>query len=220
MTPNEVQVRERGTVKSQLSRAWKQCLPLLILTVMEGGFLSAAQSVPSTPTPAGPELKQRPDPPPPTGEIKLDVVVTDKKRKPITGLEAKDFTLLDNRTPTEIVSFASIESNGEGASVAAQAIILLDAVNVGYLSLVQTRDEVAKFLRRDGGHLPLPVSLYLFTDDGATELAAPSTDGNVLAAELDKTKATFRTIGRSGGVSVLIKSGTKPARTAPKNAAG
>ncbi len=162
---------------------------------------AAAQSVPSSPRPTGPELKQRPEPPAPTGKIKLDVVVTDKKGKPISGLDEKDFTLLDNRAPARIVSLTAVESNGEGGSVPAQAIILLDAVNIGYLTLVQTRDEVAKFLRKGGGHLPLPVSLFLFTDDGATELAAPSTDGNELAAELDKTKATFRTIGRSGGTS-------------------
>jgi hypothetical protein len=78
---------------------------------------------------------------------------------------------------------------------------LLDAVNLGYLALAQTRDEVAKFLRQNGGLLAQPVSVALFTDDGVMILLRPSTDGNALAAQLDQAKATFRTIGRSGGVN-------------------
>jgi hypothetical protein len=36
---------------------------------------------------------------PPAGLIHLDVAATDRKAKPVSGLAAKDFTLLDNGMP-------------------------------------------------------------------------------------------------------------------------
>jgi VWFA-related protein len=132
-------------------------------------------------------------PAPEEGRIGLDVVVTDKGGKPISGLELKDFSLFDNNQPVKVLSFQAVDS--------AQVIILLDAVNLGYLALAQTRDEVAKFLRRNGGHLAQPVSVVLLNNTGLEVLMQASTDGNALTAELDKAKGTFRTIGNSGGIS-------------------
>jgi len=40
-----------------------------------------------------------------TGPIYLDVMVTDKAGAPVSGLELKDFTLLDNNQPGKILSF-------------------------------------------------------------------------------------------------------------------
>lgn len=147
-----------------------------------------------------PALKLRSEATPAEGRIHLDVVVTDKKGKPVTGLELKDFTLLDEKQPAKILSFHAIDANADHADSPAEVVLLLDAVNLNYLELVETRDEVAKFLRENGGHLAAPVTVALFTDDGMKRLFGPSTDGNALAAQLDQTKATFRTIGRSAGV--------------------
>lgn len=149
---------------------------------------------------AGPALKLRSQAKPPEGRIHLDVVVTDKKGKPVTGLELKDFTLLDDKQPAKIISFHAIDANAEHGDPPAEVILLLDAVNLNYLELVETRDEVAKFLRGNGGHLAEPVTVALFTDVGMKRLFGPSTDGNALAAQLDQAKASFRTIGRSAGV--------------------
>lgn len=44
------------------------------------------------------------------GRIRLDVVVTDKAGKPVTGLQAQDFTLLDNKNPQKIVYFKALLS--------------------------------------------------------------------------------------------------------------
>ena len=44
------------------------------------------------------------------GLITLDVVVTDKSGKPVTDLEAKDFTLLDNRQSQKILSFQASDA--------------------------------------------------------------------------------------------------------------
>ena len=146
-----------------------------------------------------PALKLRSEAKPQEGRIHLDVVVTDKKGQPVSGLELKDFTLLDNKQPTKIASFHAIDSNVERADPPAEVILLLDAVNLTYLELARTRDEAAKFLRENDGHLAAPVSVALFTDDGMKRLIEPSMDGNALATQLDQAKATFRTIGRSAG---------------------
>jgi VWFA-related protein len=148
-----------------------------------------------------PPLKLRSEAKPAEGRIHLDVVVTDKKGKPVTGLDLKDFTLLDDTQPAKILSFHAIDAGAEHGDSPAEVILLLDAVNLNYLELVDTRDEVAKFLRENGGHLAEPVTVALFTDDGMKRLLGPSTDGNALAAQLDQAKATFRTIGRSAGVN-------------------
>lgn len=148
-----------------------------------------------------PALKPRPAPSPEEGRIHLDVVVTDKRGKPVSGLGLKDFTLLDNKQPAKIVSFQAIDATAQQADPQAEVILLLDAVNLGYLTLAQTRDEVTKFLRGNGGHLAQPVSVVLFSDEGMKLLLGPSTDGNALAAQLDQAKATLRAIGRSGGVN-------------------
>jgi VWFA-related protein len=174
--------------------AW--CAVFVFLTLV--AFAQLAMTAPQA---QGPELKLRPAPAPEQGRIHLDVVVTDKSGKPVSGLELKDFTLLDNKQPTKIVSFQAIDGTDQRADPPAEAILLLDGVNLDYPTLAQTRDEVAKYLRQNGEHLALPVSVVLFTDQGVKVLHEPSTDGNALAAQLDQAKATLRTIGRSGGVS-------------------
>jgi VWFA-related protein len=179
-------------------------LPLLAFAQEADAVAGAGRSLgqaAAAPLTQGPELKIRPAPTPQEGRIQIDVVVTDKSGKPVSGLELKDFTLLDNKVPTKIVSFHAVGTNAQPTDPPAEVILLLDAVNLGYLTLAQTRDEIAKFLRQNGGHLAMPVSVALFTDDGVKILLEPSTDGNALAAELDKARATLRLIGRSGGVN-------------------
>jgi VWFA-related protein len=176
------------------NQAWSAVFALL-------SMVAFAQQAANVPQAQGPELKLRPAPGTEEGRIRLDVVVTDKKGKPVTGLELKDFTLLDNRQPTKILSFQASDGGVEHVDPPAEVILLLDAVNLGYLTLAQTRDEVAKFLRGNGGHLAQPVSVVLFSDQGVKLLLEPSTDGNALAAQLDQAKATLRMIGRSGGVN-------------------
>jgi len=164
-------------------------------------LVAFAQPAKTAPQAQSPELKLRPAPAPEQGRIHLDVVVTDKSGKPVSGLELKDFTLLDNKQPARIVSFQAIEATVQRAEPPVAVILLLDGVNLDYPTLAQTRDEVAKYLRQNGGHLALQVSVVLFTDEGVKVLLDPSTDGNALAAQLDQAKATLRTIGRSGGVN-------------------
>ncbi len=99
---------------------------------------------------------------PPTRTIYLDVVVTSKPGQPVTGLEQKDFTVLDDKTPREITSFEAVDEH----KLPVQAILLIDAVNIGYSEISQERIQIDKFLRANGGKLTLPMSLAIFGDQG------------------------------------------------------
>jgi VWFA-related protein len=152
--------------------------------------------------PKEPVLMQRPAPKPANsataeGRIKLDVVVTDAAGKPVSGLEAKDFTLLDNNQPQKTVSF-----HASGVTIArhdqpVEVILLLDAVNIDFRDISFEREEIGKFLQENGGHLAQPVSIFLLTDAGVRSQRQPFTDGNALAAQLNQLKSTVSSSGLS-----------------------
>jgi VWFA-related protein len=152
--------------------------------------------------PANPVLVPRPAPKPVNpgdaeGSIKLDVVVTDAAGKPVSGLEAKDFTLLDNNQPQKTVSF-----HASGVTIArhdqpVEVILLLDAVNIDFRDISFEREEIGKFLQENGGHLAQPVSIFLLTDAGVRSQRQPFTDGNALAAQLNQLKSTVSSSGLS-----------------------
>ena len=130
------------------------------------------------------------------GRIHLDVVVTDKAGKPVSGLALKDFTLLDDGRPANILSFHAIDA-AKAVSKPAEVILMLDAVNLGLQTVARTRVGLASFLRQNGGHLAQPVSIFVFNDDGVKVLAQPSMDGNALATQLEHADSKLRVIGRS-----------------------
>jgi VWFA-related protein len=176
---------------SSASLFWILCLTCL------------AQTTPG-PEQAGQEQKAAPsipDPkprPPADHRIWLDVVVTDKAGKPIPGLREQDFTLLDDKLPGKIQSFAASEETGQ-ANPPIQVIFVLDAVNTVTQRIAFERIELDKFLRIGGGQLPVPMSLVLLTDTSTKIQPTPTRDGNVLAASLDDNNTGLRSIGRSAG---------------------
>jgi VWFA-related protein len=180
------------------------CAAMIILPA----FAFAQQtSPPQTPAAPAPALSPRstPAPAPAEGRIHLDVVVTDKSGKPVSGLELKDFVLKDNNLPAKILSFHAIDATIAKGSHPTEVILLLDAVNLGFQDLARVRDQIADFLRRNGGHLAQPVSVFVFTNDGMKVLLQPSMDGNALAAQLVQTDAGLRVIGRSAGAYGAIE---------------
>jgi len=56
------------------------------------------------------------------------------------------------------------------------------------------RVSVEKFLRENGGHLSVPLSVLVFTNKGITVQLPASTDGNDLATKIDGLPTGFRTI--------------------------
>lgn len=125
--------------------------------------------------------------------IYLDVVVTRKSGPPVSGLEQQDFTLIDNKLPQTITSFRALG----GAAGRVEVLVVVDAVNVDYQKVAYVRQQIEKFLRADGGHLPQPTALAFFTDQGTQIQEGLTTDGNALSAALDKYTVGLRTIRRT-----------------------
>jgi VWFA-related protein len=129
------------------------------------------------------------------GRIRLDVIVTDPAGKPVAGLAAQDFTLLADKEPQKLVSFEAYGGGADQPEQPVQLIVVIDAVNNGFSELGLMRQGVERFLRQNGGRLAHPVSLILFTADGAQALAPPSTDGNQLADLVKQIKPSVRNLG-------------------------
>jgi VWFA-related protein len=132
--------------------------------------------------------------------MELDVVVTDKSGHPVPGLQQSDFTLLDNNHPTAIQSFEAMGSAGAAQpSEPVQAVIAIDEVNSGFVTLSEARPQLHNFLTQNQGHLPFPVTIVFLTDTGIQQVNQPTTDGNALDAALAKQQSTLRAIPESAG---------------------
>ncbi len=177
------------------------CLPTPVLAQQ-----SAAQGAAATPpvmaapqVPAlGPQVTDAP-PEHPDGQIELDVVVTDKSGKPISGLELKDFTLLDNNLPAKILSFQAFDGTAQKLNPPVEVVLAIDAINLPFGQVAIERQQIAKFLQQNGGHLAQPVSVFVMTDTGVTSSGRPTLDGNALAAATNQLIIGLRTTTRAAG---------------------
>lgn len=161
----------------------------LILGCSTGGGYAQQGAAPSVPAESAT---------PHTGPITFNVVVTDKAGQPIHGLRQEDFTLLDHRQPTPIRSFAAHEVTAQPNDP--QAIFLvLDDVNASFNAVSLERTQIQNFLQSHGGHLPVPVSLFLVTDNGPEQITPVSSDGNALVNILRQKKGQLHDIPRSAG---------------------
>jgi VWFA-related protein len=122
------------------------------------------------------------------GLIKLDVVVTDKSGKPISGIARKDFTLLDNGQPAKILTFHAYDETPPGPDPPVKIILLVDTLNLPERMASYERREVERFLRQNGGRLAQPVSLVELSIMGIVTVGQPSADGNALAADFAHNK--------------------------------
>src|SRR6202050_821348 len=149
------------------------------------------------PRPAGPSL---PTPSPTDRQITLDVQVADRSGIAVRGLQKQDFTLLDDKQAKNIVSFHAVDSAaGPTTDPPVEVVLVVDAVNASFQAVNYERNEIKKFLLANGGKLPLPVSLVVFTDAGAKIQDGSSRDGNALAALYDQYETGVRSINRSQG---------------------
>jgi VWFA-related protein len=131
--------------------------------------------------------------------VSLDVVVTDKSGKPVSGLQQQDFTLLDDKQPKTITSFRAVNEAAEPDDPPMQVILLVDAVNTSFMTVSHQRQELENFLRQDGGKLLMPTSLVFLTDKSTEIRPVPTRDGNALADSLKANASSLRVIGRSQG---------------------
>jgi VWFA-related protein len=154
-----------------------------------------------------PQLQPRPNEPAtipspnPNRQILLEVQATDKAGAPVRGLQQQDFTLLDDKLPLNIVSFQAVDSAAPAATDPPLAVLLVvDTVNASFQAVANEKNELKRYLLLDGGKLPQPMSLIMFTDTGAQMQNGSSRDGNVLASLLDQYELGLRENHRSQGV--------------------
>jgi VWFA-related protein len=126
------------------------------------------------------------------GVITLDVVVTDKSGQPVAGLQAQDFRLLDNEELRDIFSVYAADEVSAKGDAPVEAILVVDRVNSSFKSIADTRVELVKYLRQNGGHLALPTSFIFLSDTGTEIQNEPTRDGNALIAELDQHSTSLR----------------------------
>jgi VWFA-related protein len=171
------------------------------------GQATPVQPAPASapPAPSAPAAPAAPVASGPTGNLHLDIVVTDHAGKPISGLTQQDFTVLDNGRPSNILSFTAYDAPAHPPDDPVQVVILFDTVNTDFNEVSYTRQQVSNYLRRDGGHLAQPVTLVFLTNDGLQPQGPASLDGNALATALDASESRLRTINRSAGAYGAIE---------------
>jgi VWFA-related protein len=140
---------------------------------------------------------------PPDRRVTLDVNVTDKSGKPVSGLQQSDFTLIDNKQPQNILSFQVMDSKSDGLPV--EVFLLVDRVNSTVQNSADVRQQVGKYLNQNGGQLRLPTSFIFFSDSGTSIQKAPTRDGHALLTDLDQSESGLRTVNRSQGVYGAIE---------------
>jgi len=171
-------------------------LPAAIAQQPRGAGQGAVQVAPAPATPAtgvgNAAARDR--------NVHLDVVVTDKAGKPVSGLSLTDFTVLDNDQPKKILSFEAHAPGAHDAEPQTQVVILFDTVNVPFESVSYARRQVGAYLSQNDGRLSAPVSIYFLTDTTVVGERQASTDGNAIAAQLEATESRLRAQNREGGV--------------------
>jgi len=164
---------------------------LLFPTIAQQGASSAQVTPPDKrPVTPGPRADRR---------ITLDVVVTDRSENPVPGLQQQDFTILDNKNPQKILFFSAHDQSNTAAGRPLQVILVVDEVNSWFERVSYQRLQLEKFLRKDSGKLPMPMSLVILTDTSAGQSVTTS-DGNRLADSLKSKEPGLRPIGRDQGV--------------------
>ena len=111
------------------------------------------------------------------GLIQLDVVVKDSTGTPVAGLDSSRFVVLDNRQPREIRGFVAHGSDAK-PDPPVGLILALDLVDMAPEPASRAKEEISKFLQRNGGHLANPVSIFAITSPGLFSSIGPSSDGN------------------------------------------
>lgn len=114
------------------------CTLLLSLTVLAGQ--GVIQPFPAQATPA------------PESLIKLEVVVNDRSGKPVSGLKQQDFTVMDDKLPQKTLSFEAV-TGATADSGPVEVVLVADSVNISFMRVAYVRDQIKKFLRKDGGEL-------------------------------------------------------------------
>lgn len=141
--------------------------------------------------------------------IQFEVVVTDATGKPVLGLTQRDFSVLDNKQPRQIVFFQSprgaVEGPGKvilatGGSPAdrspVEVIVVIDSVNTDPMTIANEQEQLAELFRQR--RFETAISLAVFTPSGL-QMAHGSHDGMELSAQLDGARNLLQRVNPSQG---------------------
>jgi VWFA-related protein len=173
-----------------LSMLRSRCFYLLFLVCLPAVALAQQLAPPTGAPTARPAAGE--------GQVKLDVVVTDKSGEIVSGLQSSDFTLLDNNRPATLLSFQAYGGTAL-PEAPVQVVLVIDNVNEGFDDVSLSKNDVETFLRQNGGHLAQPLSIFWFTNKGLDVQPTPSQDGNALAAQVEAKAGQFRAITNNSG---------------------
>jgi VWFA-related protein len=156
-------------------------IPFLIVLLAAGGAVARAQAPAApAPSPQAPEASATPNPsfPSQVDLVTVDVVVTDKKGAPVTGLKKEDFVVTEEDAPQTITSFEAVELPAVASAVTPTRprvstnldreshsgrsfVILFDDIHLSPFSAQRAKAAVAQFLRtgvREGDRVSLVAS--------------------------------------------------------------
>lgn len=177
-------------------------IPYLLRTFQASSFLLAtalwAQTASQEPDVYQSETTLRTN----TRLVIVDVVAIDSKGLAVTGLNAQDFTVLENGTQQKISSFSfqgteeaqpaaatalppNVVSNAPAFHSSGMDVILFDSVNGAFTSQAYARDQLIKFFST--ARLERPVALFVL-ETRLKLLQDFTTSGPALQAALEKYK--------------------------------
>jgi VWFA-related protein len=169
---------------------WTQLALCSILTLGTAGYGQAAATAPAKSASTFTTTSRN---------VVLDVIVTDNTGKPVHGLKANEFAILENGTPQHVKSFEEHRSDAEpvksplpvklpantytnyvtSSQPGAFNIILFDTLNTDRLSLTSARRQLLSYLTK----LPDNARVALFTLDGELHMVHGFTDDNKVLIE-------------------------------------
>ena len=129
--------------------------------------------------------------PPGSSAVTLDVVVTDKLGKEVTGLRPADFTLLDNKQPQTLISLQEASGVSAHPDVPVTVIIVVDAINEQAPTIFNERQRLESYFQGNGGHLSVPTSLIVLTSQDMRIENHPTRDSKELTDFLDRSTASI-----------------------------
>jgi VWFA-related protein len=130
--------------------------------------------------------------------ITIDVTVSDPLGHPVEGLQAGNFTVLDNRDPQKLIGFRALDAESSSGDPA-HIVVIVDMINTGFTQVAWERQQLETFLKQDGGKLSHPTSIAIFADKGVKAQRVSSLDGGVLLTAFDKLQTELRSIRDDAG---------------------
>jgi VWFA-related protein len=141
---------------------------------------------------------------PALGRITIDLAVTDAQGNAVTGLERKDFKLLDEGNPLNLVTFDAANRGPLGFDPPIQVILVIDGADLSAVGLAEAEADVDRFLRKDGGYLAYALTVYRITSDGLFAIRDVFTDGNEFADKTGRAGSMRRVWSHSRSESVQV----------------